>query len=153
LVMVQCRTICDGLKEIYPEHAELFENNLKAMEKDLHEADSSIAFILEKYKGKAFYIFHPSLGYFAHRYGLKQIAVETAGKEPGARELAELITQAKRDKIKAILVQQEFSSKTAQAIASEIGGKVVIINPLSRDYLNNLKAMAESIRAAMAGNN
>jgi zinc transport system substrate-binding protein len=151
LALAQCRTIGDGLKDIYPQYAEIFEDNLIKIENDLRITDSTISSLLDKYKGEAFYIFHPSLGYFADRYGLRQIAVETAGKEPGARELASLITQAKRDGIKAILVQQEFSSKTAQAIANEIDGKVITVNPLSRDYLNNLLSLAESIGDAMAG--
>lgn len=152
LVKTISRNICDGLGQLNPVHAGEYEGNLKQFEVDLDKVDSTITEMLAPNNGSSFYVFHPTFGYFADRYGLRQVAVETAGKEPGARELVEIIEKAKKDKIGAIIVQPEFSSKSAEAIAHAIGGRVVMVNPLAYDYLNNFVSMAGSIRDALGEN-
>jgi zinc transport system substrate-binding protein len=151
LAKQQAATICHELKNIDPDHAAEFEKNLADLQHDLDQLDARIMEILASCSNKSFYVFHPSYGYFAHRYGLKQVAVETAGKEPGARKLADLIRQAKADSVSAVFVQTQFSSSTVEAIAREIGVKVVKLDPLSRDYLNNLEQMACKIAGAIKG--
>ena len=94
------------------------------------------------------YVFHPSYGYFADAYGLRQIAVEMGGKEPGARQLARLIHRAKEDGVRVIFVQPQFSKSSARTIAEAIGGAVVPLDPLARDYLENLERMARDIEKA-----
>jgi zinc transport system substrate-binding protein len=91
------------------------------------------------------YVFHPSYGYFADRYGLIQIAVETEGKEPGAKKLGDLIRQATADGARAIFVQAQFVSKTARAVARELNIEVIQLDPLARDYLKNLIDIARKI--------
>ena len=150
LVKMQARNICSALQKLDPDRAEAYASNLKAFELDLDKTDSTVAAMLQPYYGKTFYVFHPSFGYFADRYGLRQEAIETEGKEPGARELAKLINEAKESGINTILVQREFSSKTAEAIAEEIDGRVIVVDPLARDYLNNLILLAGNIADAMA---
>ena len=102
-------------------------------------------------QGKTLLVFHPSYGYFADAYGLKQIAVEMGGKEPGARQLARLIDRAKEDGVRMIFVQPQFSKGSARTIAEAIGGAVVPLDPLARDYLENLERMARDINRAFAG--
>ncbi|MBD3314523.1 MAG: ABC transporter substrate-binding protein, partial [Chitinivibrionales bacterium] len=100
-------------------------------------------------RGRKFFVFHPSFGYFADAYGLKQIAVETGGKEPSARRLANLIDDARQESVKVIFVQPQFSRKAAQAIADAIDGAVVPVDPLAEDYMANLGEIAAKLRAAM----
>jgi len=152
LVKIISRNISDELGRLDPAHAGEYEGNLKKFEVDLDKVDSTITEMLAPYNGSFFCVFHPTFGYFADRYGLKQMAVEAAGKEPGAGKMVDMVKMAKKDGIGTIIVQPEFSSKSAEAIAREIGGKVVTVNPLARDYLNNLVLMAESIRDALGEN-
>ena len=44
-------------------------------------------------------VFHPSWGYFANAYGLKQVPIEIEGKNPKPAQLKELIKHAKEDGI------------------------------------------------------
>jgi zinc transport system substrate-binding protein len=98
---------------------------------------------------KVFMVFHPAWGYFAQAYGLEQVAVEMEGKEPGPVDLRELIHYAREEGIKAIYVQPEFSTKSAEAIARAIEGKVVIANPLALDWADNLRKVATEFEAAL----
>ena len=142
LVKTQSKNICDALSKIYPQHADVFGKNLKDFQNDLDQINARIAKVLAPLKGKVVFVFHPAYGYFTDRYGLKQVAVETGGKEPSAKQLANLIDKARHAKVKVIFVQPQFDRKNAQAIAKAIGGAVVSLDPLSADYLKNLDEMA-----------
>ena len=90
-------------------------------------------------------VFHPAYGYFLKAYGLKQKAVESGGKDPGPRQLAHLLEEAREHKAKVIFVQPQFSTATARALAAELDAAVVPLDPLSEDYLANLERMAAAI--------
>ena len=150
LVKVQATTVCEELCRLDPVNATEYKENLKAFKADLDEVDARLTQALEPLRGQKFYVFHPSYGYFGDAYGLTQIAVEVEGKEPGARRLAALIDQAKEDSVKVIFVQPQFSAKSAEAVAEAIGGVVVPIDPLARDYLKNLEDIAEKIVRGLA---
>ena len=146
LVKIEARHICDALKRLDPAHSAAFETNYTALAGDLDRVDSTIAAILAPFAGRVIYVYHPAFGYFTDRYHLRQVAVELEGKEPGAEKLGALIIQARKDKAGTIFVQREYSAKTAEAVAREIGARVVILDPMARDYLNNLMQMATTIR-------
>jgi len=151
LAKVQARTICDELCAIDPAGATLFGENLRSLEADLDRLDAEIAESLAPVRGRTFFAFHPAFGYFAEAYGLKQRAVEMGGKSPGARHIKRLIEQAKAEGVKVIFVQPQFSQSAAEAIADQIGGAVVPLDPLARDYLSNLRDMARKIHGALGG--
>ncbi len=149
LVKIQARTICDTLAEIDPAHAETYRKNLAAFHKDLDKSHDEIATALAPLEGEKVYVFHPAFGYFLDEFGLKQVPVEIEGKEPSAKRIVELIAQAKADNVHVIFVQPQFSKKAAAAIARAIDGAVVPMDPLARDYLNNLRDMTEKLKAGL----
>jgi len=55
------------------------------------------------------------------------------------------------DRVKVIFLQPQFAKKHAETVARAIGGAVVAINPLARDYLKNLEAMAANLNKALSG--
>ena len=142
---IMAETMCRVLSEVDPTHAEPFADNLARLEQDLDQADARIARWLAPIRGAEFYVYHPAFGYFADAYGLRQVAVETGGKEPSARQLADLIERAKRANARVIFVQRQFPVKSAQAVADAIGSSVVVLDPLSPDYIANLEAIARAI--------
>ena len=150
LARIQARTICEALCRVDAAHQAFFRGSLHALQADLDRLDSELAQVLSPLKGRSFYVFHPAFGYLADAYGLKQKAVETGGKDPGPRHIAALIEQAKADGVKVIFVQPQFPRRAAETIADQIGGVVVPMDPLARDYLGNLRQMAEKIRKALS---
>jgi zinc transport system substrate-binding protein len=95
---------------------------------------------------RSFMIFHPSWGYFAKDYNLTQIAIEVEGKEPTLQSLAHTIEEAKEENIKTVFVSLGFSSKAAEIITKEIGGKTEVLDPLAENYIENLKITANKIK-------
>jgi zinc transport system substrate-binding protein len=143
LVMLQARNILEGLLKIGPEHRALFEANYR---KFIHEVVDLDLRIMSRFKeraqGSRFMVYHPAWGYFARAYGLEQIPVEMEGKEPSPKDLQGLIELARKDGIKVIFVQPQFSIKSAETIAKAIGGRVMKADPLALDWADNLEAVA-----------
>jgi len=146
LVKVQAQNICNALISEDPAYRTYYENNLSAFEHDLDRLDGEIRSVFKNSRTRKFMVFHPAWGYFAHDYGLEQIPVEVEGKEPSARALADLIKVAKKEGISVVFVQSQFSTRNAEAVARAIGGRVVGIDPLARDYLKNMRKIAETFR-------
>jgi zinc transport system substrate-binding protein len=101
---------------------------------------------------KAFMIYHPNLGYLARDYGLEEIAVEKDGKEPTPSRLRELIDLAKEDNLKIIMVQKEYDTRNARAIADETGSRVVVIDPLSENWYSATTGIIRILKDSFAEN-
>jgi zinc transport system substrate-binding protein len=151
LVKLQAQTIYQTLIELDPAHQEAYLANLNAFNSDLTALDTTIrkTFQALPQAQRKFMVFHPSWGYFAHDYGLEQIPVEIGGQEPSAAELSQLITQAKATGIKVIFVQPQFSQRSAEMLANEIGGQVISIDPLAADWLANMQQVVQTFNAVL----
>ena len=141
-------SIRDTLTELDPAHAEDYGRNQAHFAAELEALDQEIRAQLQDLPSRKFLVFHPAWGYFADAYGLTQVPIEQGGKEPGARTLVTLIEQAKRDQIRVVFIQPQSDPRFAEQIARAIGGKVIAIDPLARDYVANLRAVARQIAAA-----
>lgn len=146
LVKIQAQTIFDALAQVDPAHRQEYAENLAAFQADLDQLDQEIRATLSDLQNRTMMVFHPAWGYFTDAYGLRQIPIELGGKEPSAREMADLIELAKQEQVKAIFVQSQFSTKAAAAIAQAVNADVVQLDPLAYDYLNNLRHIAETIK-------
>jgi zinc transport system substrate-binding protein len=149
LAAIEAANICDGLAAVDPAHADDYRANLEAVRMDLDALDRRLAAALAPLKGRSLFVYHPAFGYFADAYGLKQVPVEAEGKSPSARQLAALIRRAKEQGAKVIFVQPQFAPASAQAVARAIGGAVVPLDPLARDYVRNLQDMAGKVESAL----
>jgi len=142
--------IRDRLIALAPEKAPDFKRNYARFAAELEALDRDIRSLLEPLTNRRFMVFHPAWGYFAAAYGLTQIPIEKAGKEPGPRALATLIEQTRRDGIKVVFVQPQLSARSAEQVARAIGGRVLTIDPLAADYADNLRWVARRIAAALS---
>jgi len=149
LLAVQARHMAAALGELDPDHADAYARNLAALEADLAALDARIRGICAGLEQRRFIVFHPAFGYFADAYGLEQIPIEVEGKEPGPRELAELVDRARALDVRVIFAEQQFSQSSARAVAEAIDGRVVLLDPLARDYVANLERIAEAFAASM----
>ena len=149
LVMVQAGTIRDALMKADPAGENFYETNYQNFMEALKTLNLKITEVFEK-KGKriSFMVYHPSWGYFAQTYGLQQIPIELEGKKPSPGKIIELIKEARKDGIKVIFVQPQFSEKSAETIANAIGGEILFADPLAEDWENNLIGVAEKFKSA-----
>lgn len=146
LAKKQADNIFQALVAIDPEGEELYRNGLIDLKTELDELDAKIRTMLSPFAGSTLFIFHPTLGYFADEYNLKQVAIESGGKEPSPAELEWVIKYARENGVKIVFVQPEFSEASAKVIADAIGGSVMKLNPLNPEYIESLTEIAEQIR-------
>ena len=149
LVKKQAYSILTALMEVDPSHGPSYEANFHNFVSRVDELDAELRKMFADKQGMRFLVFHPSWGYFAHAYGLEQVPIEIEGKNPKPAELKELIELARSEGIKAVFVQPQFSTKSAMLLAKEIGGRVVVADPLAEDWLVNLQAVADKLKAVL----
>ncbi|HSG68122.1 MAG TPA: zinc ABC transporter substrate-binding protein, partial [Bacteroidales bacterium] len=133
------RVVYSRLAAIFPENKEYLRSNYQQLMKEIVSINSYAKRQLLPWKGSDFLLFHPSLGYLAKDYGLRQHAIEFEGKEPSPGHLQEIINLAEKRGIKVIFVQEEFDQRNATVIMQEIGGTIVRINPLAEDWNTEMK--------------
>lgn len=75
---------------------------------------------------------HAAFGYLAKEYGLTQIAISglSPDEEPSTKRLMEVALQAKGEKLKYIFFEKLVSPDLAETIASEIGAKTLVLDPI-----------------------
>ncbi len=143
IIMVE--NLYEGLVIIDPENKEYYLKNKDAYIDTLKELDSALTQTFSRLKTKKFMVYHDSWSYLAYDYGLEQIPIEKEGKEPTPEGIANLIDQALKNNITIIFASPEFEIQTAKTIAEEIGGSVILISPLEKDYIENLKRISDEI--------
>ena len=144
LVKLQAENIYQGLVKIDPENEAEYQANLAQFLTEIDQLDRQIKQNLAGIENRQFIVFHPAWGYFARDYDLEQVSIEVGGQEPSAAELGEIVKEAQEENIKVIFAQPEFSTKSAETIAQEIGGKVLLITPLAPDWSNNLLQVSQT---------
>lgn len=145
-VKVIAKNIYTALAKQDPSNVDYYKSNLDTFLMEIDKTDAQIRQILSTLKAsRTFMVFHPSWGYFAKAYELKQIAVEVEGKSPKPRELVNLIKEAKEEKVQAIFTQPEFSDSSAKIIAKELHIPVVKVSPLAKEWSKNLLNIAKHI--------
>jgi zinc transport system substrate-binding protein len=131
------------------DNEQFYKKNLRILETLLDDLDERLEKDLAPYKGESFFVFHPAFGYFAHRYHLQQIAIETGGKSPTPKQLFALVQKARKEGVRVIFVQPQFDPRSAMSVAEGIGGKVVPLDSLAENVLENLKNMGAAIANAL----
>lgn len=131
--------------ELDPDNEADYKRNGDTLLSEIYQTDSLLTHVFSQTKTKSFIIYHPTLTYLAHDYGLNQIAIEQAGKEPSPAQLKSLIEKARETGAEVVFVQKEFDEKNAQIIAQETGCRLIRINPLNYDWIAEMKTIATAL--------
>ncbi|PKP36150.1 MAG: zinc ABC transporter substrate-binding protein, partial [Bacteroidetes bacterium HGW-Bacteroidetes-15] len=59
---------------------------------------------------------------------------------------------AKEQGVSTIFIQREFDANTARTAAADIGGRIVVIDPLHEEWLDNMYQISDQLREALNGN-
>ena len=149
LVKTVATHIRDAMMEVDPGRRQAYEANYEALIGDLDSLDAEIRQLLDQVSSRTFIAYHSAWGYFADRYGLNQIVIESEGKEPGARALAEIMQAGADAGVRVVVVQQQFSVRSARTVAESLGAELLQLDPLAEDWLANMRLTARSIYLAL----
>jgi len=145
MVLEQAQIVTETLAELDPAHSAEYQANFEALKTDLQQLDLSLRTAFSPIRGKTMLVYHPAFGYLADEYGFHQEHFQFEGKEPTIEQLKTVIELAREENIKVIFVQKQFSTESAQAIAEQIDGLVIEVDPLAPNYLENMQSIADTI--------
>lgn len=146
-MMQVAENVCEALMSLDEAHKDLYRKRANELIFRLKKLDVELRQTINKLPegGRTFIVFHPAYGYFARDYGMKQLTVEVAGKEPKPRDLMNLVKTGKANNVHIVFVQPQFSKRAAATIAKELDAKILDTDPLSYDYEGNIRALIKSI--------
>ncbi len=136
-----------GLLTADPSCEDLVIENLRKLGQRLDSLDAQFKITLEPLQHRSFIIFHPALNYIARDYNLVQYAMEEGGKEPAASHFKELVDLSFTERINTIFIQKEYDQENAETLAREIKARVVVIDPMSDDWMNELQRIIRELAA------
>ncbi|MGE6575705.1 metal ABC transporter substrate-binding protein [Paenibacillus xylanexedens] len=161
LAVKEVRNIEAGLAQAAPEHAEQFKQNADAYVAQLESLDQDFKAAVTDSKRKDFITQHAAFGYLAKEYGLQQVPIAglSPEQEPSAAQMASVIDFAKEHQVKTIFFETLVSSKVSETIASEVGAKTAVLNPIEglteeeiaagMDYICVMRKNLEALKLAL----
>jgi zinc transport system substrate-binding protein len=138
------------LGRLDPEHRAFYDENLRELRRELEILDSELTSTLAPYRGRSFFVFHPSWGHLANEYGLRQISVEVEGKEPTDRDLARLEELARAEHPRLLFCDAQVPARVAEAVARALGASPARLDPLALDVPANLRRVAAKLLESFA---
>ncbi|SHN25524.1 metal ABC transporter substrate-binding protein [Cryptosporangium aurantiacum] len=151
--------VAKKLGDLDPDHAAEYTANAKALNTKLGTLDAEYKSGLASCKQKTIVVSHNAFGYLAARYGLTQVPITglTPEEEPSAARLAEVAKYAKENGVTVIFFETLVSPKIAQALASEVGAKAEVLDPIegiakesNDDYFSVMRTNLTTLRGALS---
>jgi zinc/manganese transport system substrate-binding protein len=140
--------IAAGLTAADPDGTDSYAARLAAYQQQLTELDQQIAerVALIPEENRKIVTNHEALGYYADRYGLVIVGTVipgiSAGSEPSAKEIAELLEIIEREGVKAIFAENTSSPGLAEELATQAG--ISVVDTLYTDSLGEPGSGAET---------
>ena len=148
LIVMTDNTV-EELSAADPDNAAFYRENGEALKAEIKKVNDEVAALLKDIEGKSFVVHHPAFGYFADRFGLKQIPLEVEGKEPGAVDMAKVVDFIKKNNAKAVFMQAQIPDSVIKSVAEETKVRVITLDPLKENVLENIKETAKEIKGAL----
>ena len=148
LIIMTDNTVAE-LSAADPDNAAFYRENGEALKAEIKKVNDEVAALLKDVEGKSFVVHHPAFGYFADRFGLKQIPLEVEGKEPGAIDMAKVVDFIKKNEAKAVFMQAQIPDSVIKSIAEETKVRVITLDPLKENVLENIRETASEIKGAL----
>lgn len=147
---VQVNNICAGLIEVDSQNKYFYIKNRDAYLETLEALDVELNGTFAGKKNKIFIVHHPAWTYFARDYNLSQVPLMENEKEPGPKYLGEVIDLARTNNITTIFVEPEYNPKAAEVMAREMNASIVTLDPLAKNYLENMAYAGREIAKSLA---
>jgi zinc/manganese transport system substrate-binding protein len=149
--------IAARLAEIDAAHAAQFQTNLAAFKKRLEATRARWEKRLATLRGVPVIGYHRTWSYLADWLGFEQVGFlePKPGVPPSPRHIANLLSLAKRRKVRLILQEDHYPDATSRLVASRIPAALVLVAAAtniktSETYLQHVDVMLEAIAKGMA---
>ena len=123
------RTIARALARVDPEHAALFDEGARELERSLRALTATLIERMKPLAGVQVVSYHRTWPYFLKRFALEKLAeVEPKpGIAPGPRHVARVAEQMKQSGVGLVIVATFSNQKTARRVAELAGGRAIVL--------------------------
>lgn len=150
---IMARNICNGLAQIYPQHAETLSRNLQTLLTELDALQRYGKETLSDLSCRELVTFHDGFGYFAESFGLTVLEAveEESGSEASAQTLKHLINLTSERGIPAIFTEVNGSTSAASVISRETGVAVFKLDMAmsGEDYFSSMYRNINTVKEAL----
>lgn len=141
---IMAKNVFEAIQKAYPDSVK-YQLNYDRLMRDLDALDARVEEKIRQSKLSYFIVYHPALTYYARDYGIRQVAIENDGKEPSARQLAEIIRDARKNGIRRIFYQNQFPKSVVEIIAQDMQAEYIEIDPLDEQVIENIDRITDLI--------
>jgi zinc/manganese transport system substrate-binding protein len=150
--------LAQRLGQLDAAHAADYKTRGDALAQRLRKLRAELVAQFAADKGRPVVVYHNAMKYLSNMFGLKEVAYlePLPGIPPSPAHIVEVIGVMKQSGAKAILVENYFSRREADAVAEKTGGKVVVVpisvggDAQSGDYEALMRHLATEIKAGLS---
>ncbi len=153
--------ITQGFQSVDPSNSSYYADNEKKLDSKLDQLDQDYKQGLANCTQKDIITSHAAFGYLGARYGLNQVAIAglSPDAEPSSQQLADVVNFAKAHNVKYIFFESLVSPKLSDTIATEVGAKTMVLDPIEgisdddiksgKDYYTVMQDNLKNLRIAL----
>ena len=141
---IMARNAFEAIQRAFPDSTK-YADAYKRLQQQLEDLDNRTHDKIKRSGVEAFIVYHPALTYYARDYGIRQMTIETDGKDPSARQLAELIRTARQYGINKVFYQNQFPKSVVEVLARDMKARYVEIDPLDEQVVGNIDRITDLI--------
>jgi len=124
-VKLYVAAICDGLTNVDPDGRAIYEANAAAYLAKLDALDAEIRALIDSIpkENRRIITSHDAFRYFGSAYGVTFVAPQgvSTDAEASAKDVSKIIQQIRREKVRAVFVENVSDPRLMQRIAAETG--------------------------------
>lgn len=145
-----------ALRTVDKAHAAAYDANYKRFSDEITARLAGWERTLAPFKGQSFVAYHDEWVYFATRFGLTSFGFlePKPGIPPSGGHVTDLVQRMKASRVRAVVMGSIYSTKYADLVAREAGGKVSVV-PYSvggmgtRTYFDYIDAIVAGFAKAL----
>ncbi|MGD0662609.1 MAG: metal ABC transporter substrate-binding protein [Syntrophorhabdales bacterium] len=124
--------IAQAFEQADPVNKDHYQSNADSLRTKLGDLDAEYRRGLSTCKSRNIITSHAAFGYLAAAYGLNQVSIAglSPDAEPSQRQLADIAKFAGDNHVNYIFFESLASPKLSQTIATEVGAKTLVLNPI-----------------------
>lgn len=145
---VMARNMYEKVVSLDPAGRDYYKARWQDLDANLAALHDSVSRELAPLKGEAFMVWHPSLSYFARDYGLRQIGIETAGKESSPAQYRRQLDKAREARPLIFFTQAEFDPRQARSMAAELAVKTAPVSLMQGDIPAQIRTLTHELTQA-----
>ena len=152
------RAIAERLAEIDSDHGDAYRQNYAAFAERLDERRKSWEKRMAPFRGTAIVAYHKSWSYLSNWLDLRMVEhlEPKPGISPSPSHVVRVIRVARSEKVRLLIQESYFPTKTGELVASKIGARVLAL-PAGTDvrggqtYIEHMEDIVSQLERALRG--